>query len=44
MQKGIANWGALEIQSSLKFKAREKFRRAAYTQYASKKFFPQHSS
>ncbi|HEY4696538.1 MAG TPA: hypothetical protein VIH29_00835 [Gallionella sp.] len=29
----------LKIQSSPKCKAREKFRRAAYNQHASKKFF-----
>ena len=34
----------LKIQSSPKCKAREKFRRAAYVLYASKKFFPQRSS
>ena len=34
----------LKIQSSPKCKAREKFRRAAYGVYVSKKFFPQRSS
>ncbi len=33
-----------KIQSSPKCKAWEKFRRAAYGVYVSKKFFPQHSS
>ncbi len=37
-------WAPLKIQSSPKCKAREKFRRAAYALYVSKKFFPQRSS
>jgi hypothetical protein len=34
----------LKIQSSPKCKAREKSSRAAYGEYASKRFFPQRSS
>ena len=37
-------WVPLEIQSSPKCKAREKFRRATYVEYVSKKFFPQRRS
>jgi hypothetical protein len=40
----VSAYDASKIQSSLKCKARGKFRSAAYGLYVSKKFFPQHSS